>query len=678
MDTTNYDLALPSTDSVSAVAEFEQILASNSGEDSFDSAIQLLAAKLADELNVDAGEEARFALHKTPDATHKAVQDLYRQSLSRWPLLNGAAAKLEITPLHLVRTIRPLLGWRLRDSDLSLLDATLERLVSRDSKGALGQYFTPRAIIRLCADVLAPNPKDKVIDPACGSAGFLFESTRYSVRKFGTAPLCLGIDFGARAVKVAALLAAATPKARIVVSKENSLDGRAYTARTPPEWKPFLCRDTGATQKRAQSWGSWNRIGGTVLVTNPPFAGTIDQPDILDAFESQQFGSPRRAVSREQLFLERAVHLLRPGGRLAIVLPQGLLANASCSYLRRWLLTKCRILGVIGMHSHAFLPYTTVKTALLFAVKLGPQETQAKDYPIFFATSRNCGKDSRGRPVDLADYGDIAKSFSRFLVTQKFHWAVPPPRGDETADYETVPVTEVIKADRLDAEYFDASARALLRKFSDASFASLANFVDVRPERFKKASFREIRYIDISSVDNMTGRSSSVEMLVDDTPSRASYIVHPGDVLVSTVRPDRNVVGLITTGAGNPMVASNGFCVLRSRTVTPEVLFAYCKTDAFKTMLSRHATASMYPTVTDADVMSMPFLAPPEQLSGHVTKLVRTALQMVEQAHRQLGEAVSLMENHIQEPQSSAIIDGKPAPKAQQKAKRYLVNRRRR
>src|ERR1035438_9951446 len=156
--------------------------------------------------------------------------------------------------------------------------------------------------------------------------------------------------------------------------------------------------------------------------------------------------------------------------------------------------------------------------------------------------------------------------------------------------------SEVKQADRIDAEYYDPIARALLRRLDNISETRLANLVDTRVERFKKDQGREVTYLDISSVDSKTGLTFPNTLPADEVPSRASYVVRPGDVLVSTVRPDRNVVALVTEAIGDNAVASNGFCVLRSKTIQPEVLFAYCKTQAFKKILSRHATASMYPT----------------------------------------------------------------------------------
>jgi type I restriction enzyme M protein len=637
-------LPLIQRDPASGMAEFEQILASNSGEDPFDSAIKLLAAKLAAEKLPDIGE---FQILKTPEATHRAVSSLYRQALRKWPELNGTGLDLGITPDHLVRSMRPLLGWRLLESDLSWLDATLERLVARDAKGALGQYFTPREIIRFCVGVLNPDPRDKVLDPACGSGGFLFEATRHSLKFFRRAPACLGIDFGARAIKVAALLAAATPRAKIAISKANSIDGRPYAKESPQEWSHFLARDVGSFASRAKTWGDWNRLGCSVLLTNPPFAGDIDEFEVLEAYEAQRSISGRQIVSREHLFLERAVNMLRPQGRLAIVLPQGLLANPSASYLREWLFQRCRVLGVVGLHPHSFLPYTSVKTSLLFAAKMPPDAPPGVDYPMFFARSRDCGKDSRGRTTGTADYDQIAVAFSRFLQSQRLPWANRSMSGI-AAESEAVLSSEAKKADRLDAEYFDPQARALFRKIDITTSVPLSSLVSARPDRFKKSLYREINYVDISSVDAKTGLAIPTVIQASEAPSRASYIVQPGDVLVSTVRPDRNVVALITASSTNlPTIASNGFCVLRPKSIDPETLFAYCKTDFFKRMLTRHATASMYPTVTDKDVLGIPFVEPPAEIVHRVRELVRSGLEMIQKAQAQLVEAAMLMARDV-------------------------------
>lgn len=635
-------------DAMSALAEFEQILLSNSGEDAFESAVKLLAAKLVDELNVDGGCEPAFKYHTSPDETHRAIEALYSQALARWPQLDAGSADLGISPPHLARSIRPLLGWKLHGSNLSWLDATLERLVSRDSKGSLGQYFTPREITQLCVRALNPMPGDIVMDPACGSGGFLFEAVDFSKKHHGGIPKCLGIDFSPRSVKVAALLAAAADDSAITISKANSIDGRAYQSSSPDEWKSFLLQEKCSATKRASMWGAWNKLGCNVLLTNPPFAGDIDDADLLDAYEAQQIQNGKRVVSREHLFLERAVDLLLPGGRLAIVVPQGILSNSTSAYLRDWLSKKCRILAVIGLHQHAFMPYTGVKTAVLFIEKPRAREVQPKDYPVLFMISRKSGKDSSGRHAGQHDYSEILDTLMSFFRDQGHAWAMAQPDAPRgVAPSEIVMVSELLSSGRLDAEHYDPEARDLERSLRRASARVVGSAVANRVARFKRRDYMEIAYLDISSVDKRTGLPFPEVQDAKDAPSRASYLIEPGDVLVSTVRPDRNVVAMVTSAQPVPTVASNGFTVLRATELPPEVLFAYCKTEAFKKILTMHATASMYPTVSDKDVLGIPLIDLPDDIQQQVVEGVRSGLSMIEEAQRKIASAINALDAFV-------------------------------
>ncbi len=636
-------LELLDSDPISGIAAFEQILLSNSGEDAFDAALKLLSAKLAAEHESSDLTVTQFRLHETPEKTYEVVQALYKKALARWPELGSGKDDLEITPAHLVRALRPLIGWRLSGSDLSWLDATLERLLSRDAKGSLGQYFTPREVIRLCVNILNPSASDLVIDPACGSGGFLFEAVQHAQRTSGEVPQCLGVDLSSKSIRVAALLAAALSDSTIHVSKSNSLDGRGLEAFCPAEWSPFLVEGVGSSTRRATSWGAWNRLGCDVLLTNPPFAGDLDEPDLLDAYESQQASGGKRTVSREHLFLERAVNMLKPGGRLAIVLPQGILANTSAAYLRSWVLSKCKVVAVVGLHPFAFLPYTAVKTSILIVEKPLSARQLSEDYQVLFTVSKNPGKDSSGRKVSDSDYREIENAICGFAASVGYEWALPAADCTSTvAEYELVSVREIRESLRLDAEHYDPEARRLERSLRERGQCTVSDVVSAKVGRFRRKDFREVQYADISCVDGRTGLLFPEAVQAADAPSRASYLLEPGDVLVSNVRPERNVVALVTEPSESniPLIASNGFTVLRSDGIPPELLFAFCKSDAFKRVLTMHATASMYPTVGDRDILNLPFVRFEANVEDEVVALVREGLQKIREAQESIRQAI--------------------------------------
>lgn len=667
-------LALPG-DAASSFAEFEQLLVSNSGEDAFDVAVQLLTAKLFDEHEVSRGRRAeQFTLAGTPASIHERINSIYRRAIRQWPDLGTSRVTIEIAPEQLARCLRPLVGWRILDSDLSHLDAALERLVAKDAKGALGQYFTPRDVIRMCVTALNPGADDRLIDPACGSGAFLYEAIKYARDQREGVPRCLGIDLGQRSLRVATLLSHAVDPDALRVHRGNSIDGRAYAAARPKEWAPFLGEPDGAAPR---PWGAWHDLRCSVLFTNPPFAGELDDPTVIATYDSQRSrGASRKgSVGREHLFVERAVNLLEPGGRLAIVVPQGILANSTAAYLRKWVMSRCRVLAVVGLHPYSFLPYTGVKTAVLFLERPRRGEVVPRDYPIAFATSRAPGRDSSGRAAGQSDYEQIGRALAAFFRREKRRWASASAKAPDAA-VETVSVAEVIAHDRLDAEYHAHDIRSLYRELQAKASATLGDKVARSVERFSRGKHGEIDYLDISSVDARSGVALPTRVDAAEAPSRASYVVRAGDVLVSTVRPDRNVVALVTKKGDVPVVASNGFCLLRADGVPSELVFAYCKTDAFRRLLARRATASMYPAATDRDVLELPFVQPEPRSVASIVSKVKEGLAMMESARASIAAAVEEMEAVVARASGEAAPASAPPRAAERRKKRRSAPKR--
>jgi type I restriction enzyme S subunit len=238
-----------------------------------------------------------------------------------------------------------------------------------------------------------------------------------------------------------------------------------------------------------------------------------------------------------------------------------------------------------------------------------------------------------------------------------------------------VSVSEVTAHDRLDAEYYAHDIRSLYLDLRAKAAGRLGDRVARTVERFARGKLDEIDYLDISSVDARSGVALPNRMEAAEAPSRASYVVRPGDVLVSTVRPDRNVVALVTKTGDVPVVASNGFCLLRADGVPPELVFAFCKTDAFRRLLARRATASMYPAATDRDVLDMPFVEPNSASMASIVAKVQQGLAMMEAARTSIAAAVAEMEMAVSAASSEMRSQGQGAPPP---AKATAATRRRR
>lgn len=259
------------------------------------------------------------------------------------------------------------------DARLEGLDALFEALVPRVAKGDKGQFFTPRHVVDFVIRALAPTPRDVVVDPACGSGAFLAHAGL--ARTFGC-------DIDGRAIRVARLVALA--------------QGR--DAATLP------CADGLRTKELPAA---------TVVATNPPFAGRAPA-------EGFELAGLVRTPERDMLFLERALELLCPGGRLGIVLPYNKAAGAAYAAARRWLVGKARLFAVVGLPRETFLPHTSQRTVVLFAKRRRAGEVPDDGERAMFVVSERAGKDAAGEPSGTHDLEVVLASLAPFLASEGF------------------------------------------------------------------------------------------------------------------------------------------------------------------------------------------------------------------------------------------------------------------
>lgn len=153
--------------------------------------------------------------------------------------------------------------------------------------------------------------------------------------------------------------------------------------------------------KKLQPKGSndYSQFQFDLVMANPPFAGDIKENTIISRYElgKNSAGKWQNKVGRDILFIERNLNFLKPGGRMAIVLPQGRFNNSSDKAIREYIAERCRILAVVGLHGNVFKPHTGTKTSVLFVQKWDDELCPKKeDYPIFFATMQKPSKDNSG------------------------------------------------------------------------------------------------------------------------------------------------------------------------------------------------------------------------------------------------------------------------------------------
>lgn len=368
------------------ILDLEDLVLANAGVDAFEEVFKLLYAKLYDEWAAanlpDRGGTLQFRRYgESPTDLKTKINGLLHEAKRKWADVFAASDKIELTPAHLITCVTFLQDIKLFNANLQVIDEAFEYLVTQVAKGSKGQYFTPRWAIDMSIKMLNPQPGEYVIDPAAGSCGFLVHSIMWvagddlstdglpeHARDFAQNNV-YAIDFDGKAIKIAKAMNLIAGDGKTHVFRANSLDPPRWEAAVKAAFNAFAIDPDAPEDEKLQA------LGFDVLLTNPPFAGQIRERDILRQYRiAERNGRTVPRMSRDVLFVERCLRLLRPGGRMAIVLPQGRLNNTTDLPVRRYVLDHARILAVVGLHPYMFRPHTGTKTSILFLQKLTDDE----------------------------------------------------------------------------------------------------------------------------------------------------------------------------------------------------------------------------------------------------------------------------------------------------------------
>ncbi len=411
------------------ILEMEDEVLANAGVDVFEELFKLIFAKLYDEMEAARNTVRHLEFRNygdTESELKKRIQHIFDKANDKWFGVFASDAKLMLTSSHLAICISSLQDVKLFNSNLDVVDEAFEYLITKSSKGEKGQYFTPRYVIDMCVRMLNPQEKDTLIDTAAGSCGFPVHAIFYvwakqlkklnvekshlftTEKKFAeqidyVKNKVFAIDFDERAVRVARTLNLIAGDGQTNVLHLNTLDWKRWDEKTQEEnWQDSYHLGWKNLRKLRVKDKSNRDFKFDILMANPPFAGDIKESNILSSYElaKKPNGKWQTKVGRDILFIERNLEFLKPGGRMAIVLPQGRFNNSSDKYIRDFIATKCRILGVVGLHANVFKPHTGTKTSVLLVQKWDDKVCpKVEDYSIFFATMKLPSKDNSGNKI---------------------------------------------------------------------------------------------------------------------------------------------------------------------------------------------------------------------------------------------------------------------------------------
>lgn len=402
--------------------EIHNYLYANEGflkEKLFDEIIKLIFMKIVDEKSprnklwfwISEREYEEILKKGHSQSFIQRIQKLWQETKNFYPEIDGDLLLKPFSIAEIVRRLQEISFMKTRDD---VKGTAFQTFIHENMRGDRGEFFTPQPAIELAVDMLNPNYHELVIDPACGTGRFLIWAMEHVKKKYNLDSRGLadyarahiaGIDINPDLVKVA--------KMYMVLFEDGWSNILAANSLSSFDELEDIAKEAAVPKPARPEPDKFD-----IILTNPPFGtkGKVNDSRILGQFDLAykwkhdkkqnkwiKTSQLRKKQVPEILFIERCWQLLDCYGKMAIVLPDGILTNSTLEYVRQWIMDHARILAVVSLPRETFIPYGTgTKASVLFIQKLPEEELEElkkTDYPIFMAVAEKIGYDVRGRAL---------------------------------------------------------------------------------------------------------------------------------------------------------------------------------------------------------------------------------------------------------------------------------------
>jgi type I restriction enzyme M protein len=392
-------------------------------DEALDEICKVIYSKIYDERNVTKQSEGtpfRFQTYGASNASEVASNirvlyeearnadlEIYSKRIPGYERSRGVfKTQIRLSDVALYRVVERLQEFSLIDSKADIKGRAFQKVLGPAIRAGMGQYFTPDPIVELAVGVIDPQANDLILDPFCGSAHFLTKTLEYVVERQGATltPHDLhefkffhlhGIEKSDRMVRIA--------MTDMLLHDDGHTNIRNQDALLSFDNYPDIIalRDDGKQDPAVFD----------IVVTNPPF-GSIMKQEVMQMLGRFDLGYKKKSLPLEILGLERSIQFLKPGGKLAIILPEHLMKGKSALFVRKWLYGVARIKAIFFFPEEAFTPFgAMIKTCLCVLQKLKEGESPKDKEQAFLCEVENLGYEPTGKPKLGNEVGEAIAAF---------------------------------------------------------------------------------------------------------------------------------------------------------------------------------------------------------------------------------------------------------------------------
>jgi len=376
--------------------------------------INLIFCKIYDErfTKKDDNVSFRVGIEESSKVVKNRIIEIFEKVKTKYSEVIEVADNITLDADSIKYVVGELQNFCLIESERDIIADAFETFIGYSLKGAQGQFFTPRNIIKLMVEIINPQPNELIIDPACGTGGFLVESLRHiwkvldkQAEDYGWSDLALNEEKLASAIKCIKGLEKDDFLSKVAKAYMAILgDGKGGifcedSLKLPVEWKP-----TTRQQIDLEKFD--------VLLANPPFGKDIKvkgeeklkQFDLAYNWKKEiNTYSKTNKIKKEEtiqiLFIERSLKLLKDGGRMGIVLPETFFHAPKSRYVLHYMLRNNNVMWMLDLPHNTFRPHNNAKCVVIILEKNRPQQDE-----INMAVAEEIGHDHQGKEIYRWDY----------------------------------------------------------------------------------------------------------------------------------------------------------------------------------------------------------------------------------------------------------------------------------
>jgi type I restriction enzyme M protein len=633
--------------------------------------INVLFCKIYDEINTGPDEVVTFrsGIDESPKDVKKRIVDLFdKRTRVEYSDVFDSKDSISLDPASLAYVVGELQNYCILEADRDAVGEAFEVFIGPALRGGEGQFFTPRNVVKMVVEILDPEPGEMILDPACGSGGFLIIALEHVWRKLE--------QLAKRKAWSAVQL---DRKKREVASRcFRGIDKDSFLAKVTKAYMAIIGDGRGGvfcdhSLLPSSEWKSQTASGAAlgsfnVVLTNPPFGAQIKikGQGLLSQFELGHKWKRNKATEISELtaslcehqppqilFLERCIQFLRPGGRLGIVLPESILGNPSYEYIITFLRSRAKVLGIVTLPESLFKTSgkggTHTKTCVLFVEKSKAE----KAHRIFMADVKWCGHDSRGNPT-------IRKNQDgEYVLLDEVPEVAPRWRALKNGDrmardhigfyLPSANIRKQIMVPKYYSPEIEAQLNALqpthnlvsLGSLVDKKVVSIATGTEIGKMAYGTGTIPFIRTSDLTNWEIKADFKHGVSEEIYEEEERRCDVA-PGDILM--VRDGTYLIGtaVFVTGGDVPMLFQSHIFrirVLKSDAIDPYLLFVSLNTPVVKAQVrSKQFTQDIIDTLGNR-VLELMLPIPRdrkarESIAGRAKEIIERRAQYREEARR--------------------------------------------